>query len=44
MFEFTGPIWVSAGGVGGRNGKRGRRAIACGAGGENLVTVTVVPV
>ena len=27
-FEFTGPIMVAANGVGGRNGKRGRRSIA----------------
>ena len=44
VFEFTGPIWVIAGGVDGRKGKRGRRAIACGAGGDNLVTVTAVPI
>jgi hypothetical protein len=42
-FEFTGPIMVSAGGVGGRNGKRGRRLIACGGTGDNLTTVTVNP-
>ena len=44
VFEFTGPILVTAGGVGGRNGKRGRRAIACSADDANLVTVTVEPV
>ena len=43
VFKFTGPVWVAAGGVGGRKGKRGRRAIACGVSGENLVTVTAVP-
>ena len=42
VFEFTGPVWVTAGGVGGRKGKRGRRAIACA--GDNSVTVTAVPV
>ena len=41
VFKFTGPVWVAAGGVGGRKGKRGHRAIACGASGDNLVTVTV---
>ena len=42
-FEFRGPIMVSAGDVGGRNGKRGRRLIACGVTGENLTTVIVNP-
>ena len=41
VFEFTGPIKVAASGVDGRGGKRGRRAIACGEDGDNLVTVTV---
>ncbi len=46
VFNFTGPILVAADGVGGRKGKRGRRAIACADGAAddaNLVTVTVVP-
>ena len=41
VFKFTGPIVVAANGVGGRNGKRGRRAIACAAHDDNYVTVTV---
>ena len=46
VFNFTGPILVAANGVGGRKGKKGRRAIACADGAAddaNLVTVTVVP-
>ena len=35
VFEFTGPIVVVAEGVGGRNGSRGSRAIACGGNGAN---------
>ena len=41
VFTFTGPIRVSMGGVGGLTGRRGGRAIACGTGTDNLVTVTV---
>lgn len=45
VYEFTGAILVAAGEIGGKNGKRGRRAIACSSPVDgNLVRVTVVPV
>ena len=41
VFHFTGKIVVWMNGVGGLKGKRGRRAMACGVDGDNLVKVTV---